>query len=308
MPELIVHMIDVGWGESLLLEHQDAAGRWHYALIDSNDSRTRTNSSDYIEWLLDLRWGGHVHRPLFDFVALSHDHADHGTGLLGLIDRYGTREFWYSNARARGSSAAIINYINAHNRVLLEHIRRHPYLYVVPGLPQPVDMDILAAHRDYIWLRQMHAGAPAPHFGDVAVNCIGPPAGAPAQHENNNSIILSLALGNARLVLGGDAERQEWAACAPNIPPNTTCFKVTHHGSVNGTCTTARHAVCGPAAWYPNCPGALLAISCGNRFGHPHQEVIDLFDGNGAPYMRTDLAGNIIFITNGVNAELLHFH
>jgi competence protein ComEC len=72
---LRLHVLDVGQGDAFLLESD---GR--YALIDGGPDR-----------VLLLRRLGEVlppwHRRI-DLVALTHEHADHGIGLLAAIDRY----------------------------------------------------------------------------------------------------------------------------------------------------------------------------------------------------------------------------
>ncbi|MBI2324028.1 MAG: ComEC/Rec2 family competence protein [Chloroflexi bacterium] len=70
-----VHALDVGQGDAFLLESD---GR--YALIDGGPDAT-----------VLLRRLGEIlppwHRRI-DLVALTHEHADHGTGLLAVLDRY----------------------------------------------------------------------------------------------------------------------------------------------------------------------------------------------------------------------------
>lgn len=70
-----LHALDVGQGDAFLLESD---GR--YALVDGGPDPS-----------LVLRRLGSVLPPWqrrIDLVALTHEHADHGAGLLGVIDRY----------------------------------------------------------------------------------------------------------------------------------------------------------------------------------------------------------------------------
>ena len=49
-----------------------------------------------------------------------------------------------------------------------------------------------------------------------------------------------------------------------------------------------------------------VVISAGkdNRYGHPHQEVLDIFNSFGAKILRTDLDGRVVFKSDGINLLL----
>ena len=53
MAELKITLIDVGWGDSILLESVDAAGIAHLALIDSNDTTNFRSSEIFIKRYLE---------------------------------------------------------------------------------------------------------------------------------------------------------------------------------------------------------------------------------------------------------------
>jgi competence protein ComEC len=74
-----VVVLDVGQGDSLLL----SGGDGHFALVDGGPDPIR---------LLDrLR---HYQVDHLDLVVLTHVHADHATGLIGLVGRIPIGEFW----------------------------------------------------------------------------------------------------------------------------------------------------------------------------------------------------------------------
>ncbi len=75
-------MIGVGWGDSIFLESVDSCGNSHYALVDCNDTTYSRSSHIFLKRFFEKR--GVVAHPssiLFDWVLLSHAHADHGNGL-----------------------------------------------------------------------------------------------------------------------------------------------------------------------------------------------------------------------------------
>ena len=78
-----------------------------------------------------------------------------------------------------------------------------------------------------------------------------------------------------------------------------------HHGSVNGTFGAGNST-----PWFDQCPNlAKLGISAhGVRFGHPHQQVIDLFTNNGREHYRTDQHFHLVFATDGTTTGVQYSH
>jgi len=77
---LNITLIDVGWGDSIFIEHVDAANNSHYGLIDSNDSKEIKSTRIFIERFFRIKRKD-IPDPLFDFVLLTHPHDDHRKGL-----------------------------------------------------------------------------------------------------------------------------------------------------------------------------------------------------------------------------------
>lgn len=273
MSTLRVILLDVGWGDSILIESEDNFGNHHFGLIDSNDTSNNRFTLNFLKRRFQTRGIDFKNqKPLFDFVLLSHAHADHGQGLKAIMRAFGTRQFWYSKSSNWSSLSELLNYANRSTNIV-----HH----------QAIDDQRVL-----------------PAFGDVTLDVLWPLDGQPPEHdENNNSVVLSLALGDTTFVLSGDAEKEVWQHVASNIPDNTTFFKVPHHGSVNGSFDGDQ------PAWLDDCPqGALLGISCHvGRFGHPHDEVITLFEQNGRDYLRTDKNYHLVIETDG-NVTRKFFH
>ena len=70
-------------------------------------------------------------------------------------------------------------------------------------------------------------------------------------------------------------------------------IKLGHHGSKSSS----------SLAFLKKVAPDYAIISCGknNKYGHPHKETIDKLDNLNIKYYRTDIEGNIIFISDGVN-------
>lgn len=266
MSDLTVTVIDVGWGDSILIESVDEQGKTRYALIDSNDTSQRKSSFIFLKKFFDRKGIDPKHnRPIFDFIILSHAHADHGQGLKAIMRHFGTRDFWYSKSSDWGSLLDLIRYAKRSN----SRVSRH----------QAIDSS-----------KQL------PSFGNVEMAVLWPPKDyVDRDNENNNSIVLALTLGKRTFVLTGDAEKEVWDRIADKIPRGTRFFKVPHHGSRDSTLSGSR------PLWLNHLSmQAVLGISSHVKpYRHPHPRVVDLFEENNRRYFRTDLHYHLTFQTDG---------
>ncbi len=274
MSKLRVIMLDVGWGDSILIESEDSQGKLHYALVDSNDTTSNRFTLNFLKRRLQtLGIDYRDQKPFLDFVLLTHGHADHGQGLKAVMQEFGTKQFWYSKSTNWSSMGSLLSFAKRSSNVV-----HH----------QAIDDNRIL-----------------PDLGDVKIDVLWPIYRNPSEHdENNNSVVMTLTLDDTTFLLSGDAEKEVWQYIASQIPANTAYFKVPHHGSVNGSFDGAN------PAWLQNCPAlAMLGISCHvGRFGHPHQEVIDLFESHGRYYLRTDEHYHLVFETDGQNTQSFYHH
>lgn len=273
MSSLSVTLIDVGWGDSILIEYENNNGKYKYALIDSNDTTYLRSSYIFLKRYFEKKRVNLSNEPTFDFVILSHSHADHGQGLKAILREFGTKNFWYPKSSDSNVLGELIRYSNRSDKV-----SHH----------QSIDNTKIL-----------------PELGDVNMEVLWPPRNQIASNENNNSIVLVLTLNHVSFALTGDAEGEVWSQIANRIPGNTRFFKVPHHGSSNGTFDNNQHT-----PWLDHCSEkALLGISSHVRpFEHPDQEVIDLFDQRNIKYFRTDLHYHVTFQTDGTNVTVKYSH
>lgn len=275
MSHLRVTLIDVGWGDSILVEASDAGGaRPRFALIDSNDNADRIYrpSLNFLRKHFGLREGEFVvEKPFFDAVVLSHDHSDHGSGLKRIMKEYGTAEFWYPKVDEEDSTVLtnLQSYANHHM----------------------VDIDNRAIDSNDTF-----------ELGDATIDVLWPRPDEISSNPNNNSIVFALILDDIAFLLTGDAEGEVWDQIAGDIPPETRAFKVPHHGSRNGTIHHGNHPWLDRLGTFPTAPH--LGISCHpsypNRYGFPHAEVLNAFDAQPYTYYRTDVHYHITFaVENG---------
>ena len=118
MASLTVTMIDVGWGDSILVESVSDGGETHFALVDCNDTQVAQSSYLFVKRHLERKRvelsTGHL---LFDFVLLTHEHSDHASGLKSMMQRFGTNNFWYSKGHQKGTLGNLIKFANSSQNV-----------------------------------------------------------------------------------------------------------------------------------------------------------------------------------------------
>ena len=114
--------------------------------------------------------------------------------------------------------------------------------------------------------------------------------------SNENSLVIRSSFGEIVVMLTGDAEHKSEADIVESgrwdsDDLEADVLKVGHHGSNSSTTEEFLDAVSPKYA----------VISCGegNKYGHPHDETIDLLAEKGIEVYRTDLLGTIIFKTDG---------
>jgi beta-lactamase superfamily II metal-dependent hydrolase len=94
-PRLEITVLDVGWGDSILIEANDGK-KSTFALIDSNDTATYPSSLIFLKRHFERLKYNPFPYPMFEHVFATHAHADHVNGLQSLFRTFGTRNFHYS--------------------------------------------------------------------------------------------------------------------------------------------------------------------------------------------------------------------
>ena len=279
MSELSVTVIDVGWGDAILVESVDDGGARRFGLVDCNDYEYLRSTLIFVKRRLErLGIDYEQVKPVFEWVLLTHGHADHARGLKRMMATFGTRNFWYPKSVESTTYGSLLAYAN-----------RSP----------------LVAHHQAVDRTKVF-DSPAVSFGDVGLAVLWPDHDqVDTANENNNSVVLALTLDTVTFVLTGDAEAGNWPAIVPRVPPTTRVFQVPHHGGRNGLFDPTD-----ATPWLDHLsPDAVLALSSHVRpHGHPHPDVIDELETRGFQAFRTDQHYHLTFTTDGTDTTVHYSH
>ncbi|MBO5195878.1 MAG: MBL fold metallo-hydrolase [Clostridia bacterium] len=130
-------------------------------------------------------------------------------------------------------------------------------------------------------------------FGDIDIDVYAPVS--PDHNDLNNcSIIAKITTGDISTLVTGDAESSAEKEVLDNFPSyvlDADILKVGHHGSSTSTTTDFFEAV---SPQY-----AMISCGEGNSYGHPHREIIQMFEDYNINYYRTDTMGTIVCYSDG---------
>lgn len=269
---LQVTFLDVGQGDGICMETSSGV-----ILVDGGSSDERSLFEDVLEPFLKSRGITAV-----DYAVVSHGDQDHISGLKELLKPEG--DIAVSNlvlpAAGRGDEAY---------RVLEEAARDCGTQVLWMAAGDRLKMGKLSAECLYPGKGSAEALA-----GTIPED--GGNAGygyKDAEDRNEHSLVLRVSFGRFAMLLTGDmtGEGEQKLLSSANPPETVHVLKVAHHGSRTAT----------SSAWLEALHPAWAVISCGreNRYGHPHQEVLDALEKQGTAVWLTSRSGAVMFDTDG---------
>ncbi len=108
--------------------------------------------------------------------------------------------------------------------------------------------------------------------------------------QNNLSLVIRFAYGNASFLLTGDIERQvEREIVQQNFNLQSNVLKIPHHGSKTSSSELFLEAVRPQVA--------IISAGRNNSYGHPHPAILQRLKNYDIDIRRTDLEGDIIYET-----------
>lgn len=257
-----VTFLDVGQGDCILV--QTASGENY--LFDCGSS-SRKSIGRYV-LLPFLKYSG-IHR--LDAVLLSHPDEDHINGALELL------------RLAEGQNIEL-------GQIVLPDTgekEKEDFAKIIreagDGGTDPVPVRFLAAGEGW-------------RCRDAEFLCLHPEAGLRPESSNAGSLCVCVRFeGGASLLLTGDVEGAGEAALAEELARRNiggvSVLKVAHHGSRYSTAES----------FLGQAEPALAVISCGrdNRYGHPHEELLERLGEAGCRVFRTDRDGAVMIGLKG---------
>lgn len=134
------------------------------------------------------------------------------------------------------------------------------------------------------------------NYGKLRVDILGPVG--EYDSLNNYSVIAKVSYGETSVMFSGDAENiAEKNVLKKKYSFNANLMKVGHHGSRDAS----------SSGWLKAVNPQYAVISCGinNDYGHPHKKALNRLEKNNIKYYRTDLLGDIVFVSDGKIIEHL---
>ena len=140
-------------------------------------------------------------------------------------------------------------------------------------------------------VRYLHSGDVL-HSGEVTLTCLHPQKGSAETEPNAYSIVLHLAYGEFDALFTGDLEgsgEEEVTALIRDMKDsglhNVELLKVAHHGSSGSTGEAFLQTV------HPRL--ALISSGHNNRYGHPHEELLQRLKEAGCRVLGTQESGAV---------------
>ena len=154
-------------------------------------------------------------------------------------------------------------------------------------------------------VRHISAGMGWETESGVCLRCLYPKKGMAVEEENAASFVLYVEYGSFAALLTGDLGIEEEGAvvealaAAGDLSGREVFLKAGHHGSRFSTGRELLEALCPDWA----------AISCGegNRYGHPHPELLERLEDSGVGVWETEKAGAVLVETDGKQTRISGF-
>lgn len=193
-----------------------------------------------------------------ELVILTHPHADHVSGIIEALKRYGVKNILMPESV----------YDSATYGRFLELVKEKRVKIILPKLSQRIFFDRETVFDVYFPITGKFAKLP----GDI----------------NDVSIVGKLSFGESNILLTGDAGRDiEKLLIALHLPLDSEILKVGHHGSRHSSSPEFVKAV--------SPEESVISVGKGNNYGHPHPEVLGVLASSSLEILRTDERGDVVF-------------
>ncbi len=298
--DLVVHFIDVGQGDSTILELPD--GR--YMLIDAGKTGASDEVISYIDtYLIDAKEEDEKFTT-FDIMMLTHSDEDHCGGMDEVLLEYGADLFYRPNELAthedypdKGADDLLAGYTEKSTI---------SYGKVIDLAYEIAETVVVSSALDDEYDSIEPEGLSEGDAGYYSIIMYAPISNS-FSDCNDYSPILIVEYEGKRIALSGDAEAESEAEFVEEaqkgegkyaiFDDNYTVdvIKMGHHGSSTSSSEDYLNTLTTPNS----VSDVFLVISCGedNSYGHPHEAVLERVASLGFSddnILRTDLISNIV--------------
>ena len=199
-----------------------------------------------------------------DLVMVTHPHADHIGQFDVVMDTFEVAEVWWS-----GTTTTSQTFERA-----VDALEASDAAYAEPRAGDTTTI------------------------GPLTLEVVNPPEGVDVSDIHDANLAMRATYGDVRVLFTGDAEapaEQYMVDTSPELL-DADIYQVGHHGSSTSTTVPFLSAV-DPAV-------AIWSASEGNQYGHPHDVVIDRFDGAGVEVFGTATHGGVVVTTDGTQVTV----
>ena len=258
---IVWNAVAAGEGESLEVHVLDVGqGDALLAIAPSGGTLLVDGGPDGVRLLGELADALPAGRRSLDLVVATHPQADHVNGLFAVLDRFQVEELIVAPLNDRTEIGRRLTAVASARGV--------PVRTAVPGM-----------------LLDLGEGALVDVLGPVE-----PTAAAAGDNVNNGAVVLRLRYGEVSFLLAAEIEAErELLLAQQGWSLQATVLKVAHHGSATSSTDLFLRRV-RPSV-------AVITVGAGNRFGHPHPEVLSRLAET--MLLRTDEDGTIVLRSDG---------
>ncbi|MFV0441142.1 MAG: ComEC/Rec2 family competence protein [Lachnospirales bacterium] len=135
-------------------------------------------------------------------------------------------------------------------------------------------------------------------IGDLTIEILSPLERS-YDDLNDYSVVTKVTYKDSSFIFSGDATKYVEKAIVEEYSSsdlNVDVINAGHHGSDTSSCEEYLYAT----------SPSIVVISCGkdNDYGHPHEEVLDRLEQTNGKILRTDLTGDIVITTDGLEYSI----